>query len=609
MAQLNLSLPSFQGLDLSDEKQLRKLTSYLYRLDEQLRYVLNNLGEENLSDSLRAIINAQTDATVLDEMTGQVQRLSTQIVQTAQAISLKADKETLDALGETLGSSIAALEVTAEQIRTEVSDTASGLQSQINQQAGQISLRVTKTEYEEGLDGKLDADAPSVGVVTSGVVITEDQVKITSPETVIAVPSEDGEAMAAQFDADGLTARKITCPNVAPMYDGPANIMVNPAYTSAELNAAPGARYRSLKDALAALSGRYVSYSVNVTLAAGAVDYGDATLHGCVAPYGIGIWGQSASNRSAVNGKVTITQCVGPIDFGYIDVNSAANTDGIFIDGSAMVVHVGNCNFSGSGGSAVSTNAGANVQVYNTSMRGYSYSIYAYMMSTVYSSGNSGNCDIAADCSIVYGSGYQPSSTSTLAPAEIRGGMFRNGGCSVNQGSGSSSSVTLTTATYPATSTGSYKGSGSKYRNEVGQGWWSGIGRIRGCMWFDNSTIRSALSGRTIRSATLRLAMRSGVGRGASVTVELCGTAASSGASSAAVTKSYGVIGTTSPGEVTTITIPNEAITDLRSGTINGLMLYSSDTGAYKDRDYSKNYAIFDGASDGTPPMLTVVYS
>ena len=30
MAQLNLNLPSFSGIDLSDEKQLRKLTSYLY---------------------------------------------------------------------------------------------------------------------------------------------------------------------------------------------------------------------------------------------------------------------------------------------------------------------------------------------------------------------------------------------------------------------------------------------------------------------------------------------------------------------------------------------------------------------------------------------------
>lgn len=576
MAQLNLSLPSFQGLDLSDEKQLRKLTSYLYRLDEQLRYVLNNLGEENLSDSLRAIINAQTDATVLDELTGQLQRLSTQIVQTAEAIALKASKEELDALGETLSESVAEFELTAEE----------------------ISLSVAS---------KLDKTAPSVGVETnSGITINADGVFVEGQ--TIDLRTSDGDEY-VNINEVGVSASSVSAPNVTPRYDGPASLAVNPLYTSAEMEAAPGARYRSLKDALAALSDKYVPYPVNVTLVAGATEYGDALLHGCVAPYGIGIWGQSASNRSAVNGKVTITQCVGPIDFGYIDVNSAANTDGIFIDGSAMVVHVGNCNFSGSGGSAVSTNAGANVQVYNTSMRGYSYSIYAYMMSTVYSSGNSGNCDIAADCSIVYGSGYQPSSTSTLAPAEIRGGMFRNGGCSVNQGSGSSSSVTLTTATYPATSTGSYKGSGSKYRNEVGQGWWSGIGRIRGCMWFDNSTIRSALSGRTIRSATLRLAMRSGVGRGASVTVELCGTIASSGASSAAVTKSYGVIGTTSPGEVTTITIPNEAITDLRSGTINGLMLYSSDTGAYKDRDYSKNYAIFDGASDGTPPMLTVVYS
>ena len=129
-------------------------------------------------------------------------------------------------------------------------------------------------------------------------------------------------------------------------------------------------------------------------------------------------------------------------------------------------------------------------------------------------------------------------------------------------------------------------------------------------MWFDNTAIRSALNGKTIRSATLRLSMRSGVGRGTNVTVELSGTAANSGASGAAVTRSYGVIGTTSPGEVTTITIPNAAISDLVSGAINGFMLYSSDTGAYKEYSYSKNYAIFDGCedSDSVKPMLTVVY-
>ena len=127
-------------------------------------------------------------------------------------------------------------------------------------------------------------------------------------------------------------------------------------------------------------------------------------------------------------------------------------------------------------------------------------------------------------------------------------------------------------------------------------------------MWFDNNNIRSAMRGRTVLSAAIRLAMRSNVGRGTSVTVELSGTYSNSGASSAAVTKSYGVLGTASPGETVSFALPLAAVTDLVNGTINGLMLYSSDTGAYKERDYSKNYAKFDGAADATPPQLTVIY-
>ena len=530
-------------------------------------------------------------------------------------IDSKASSETVDELGNQIGEVSSSLTQTAEQIRTEVSNTASGLQSQINQQAGQITLSVQTANSAAGAaanaqataNNKLDAGAPSKGVNTgSGITINTNGVYVEGKE--IDLRTSDGDEYVHISDA-GVSASSISAPNVAPRYDGPDSLTVNPLYTSAEMEAAPGERFRSLKDALMALSGRYVPYGVNVTLAAGAVDYGDAALHGCVAPFGIGIWGQSASNRSTVNGKVTIKQCVGPIDFGYIDVNSAANTDGIVIDGSGMVVHVGNCNFSGSGGSAVSTTNAANVQVYSTSMRGYTYAIYAYLMSTVYSNGNKGNCDVAADNSIVYGSGYQPSSTATLAPAEIRGGMFRDGGCSVDQGSGGGSTVpVLTTATYTATSTGSYKGSGSEYRNDVAQGWYDGIGRIRGCMWFDNTTIRNAMSGRTVLSATLQLAMRSNVGRGTSVTVELSGTYSNSGASSAAVTKNYGVLGTANPGETASFALPVAAVTDLVNGTINGLMLYSSDTGAYKERDYSKNYAVFDGAADSAPPVLTVIY-
>lgn len=559
--------------NLTEPQQMRELNRQLSWIWDQL---LGGLTLKSLNSGTRAVIDS------------------------------KASSETVDELGNQIGEVSSSLTQTAEQIRSEVSDAASGLQSQIDQQAGEISLRVTGDQLAAGLDGKLDAGAPSVGVETgSGIVINQNGVYVEGKE--IDLRTSDGDEYVHISDA-GVSASSITAPNVAPRYDGSDSLTVNPLYTSAEMEAAPGARFRSLKDALMALSGRYVPYNVNVTLVAGAVDYGDAALHGCVAPYGIGVWGQSASNRSAVNGKVTIKQCVGQIDFAYIDVNSAANSDGIFIDGSGMVVHVGNCNFSGSGGSAVSTTNAANVQVYSTSMRGYTYAIYAFLMSTVYSNGNKGNCDIAADNSIVYGSGYQPSSTTTLAPAEIRGGMFRDGGCAVDQGSGGAAIPTLTTVSYPATATGSYKGSGSEYRNDVAQGWYDGIGRIRGCMWFDNTTIRNAMSGRTVLSATLQLAMRSNVGRGTSVTVELSGTYSNSGASSAAVTMSYGVLGTANPGDTASFALPVAAVTDLVNGTINGLMLYSSDTGAYKERKYSKNYAVFDGAADSAPPVLTVIY-
>lgn len=548
-----------------DEPNMKVLNDTLKVLWDKL---LGNVDYKDFSSGAKKIIDSKASQTAVDEVTGKVTTLSTEVAQTQEEILLRATKEELDAV-----------------------------EAELSVQAEEISLSVA---------GKLDKTAPSVGVETgSGIVINQNGVYVEGKE--IDLRTSDGDEYVHISDA-GVSASIITAANVTPRYDGSDSLTVNPLYTSAEMEAAPGARFRSLKDALMALSGRYVPYNVNVTLVAGAVDYGDAALHGCVAPYGIGVWGQSASNRSAVNGKVTIKQCVGQIDFAYIDVNSAANSDGIFIDGSGMVVHVGNCNFSGSGGSAVSTTNAANVQVYSTSMRGYTYAIYAFLMSTVYSNGNKGNCDIAADNSIVYGSGYQPSSTTTLAPAEIRGGMFRDGGCAVDQGSGGAAIPTLTTVSYPATATGSYKGSGSEYRNDVAQGWYDGIGRIRGCMWFDNTTIRNAMSGRTVLSATLQLAMRSNVGRGTSVTVELSGTYSNSGASSAAVTMSYGVLGTANPGDTVSFALPVAAVTDLVNGTINGLMLYSSDTGAYKERKYSKNYAVFDGAADSAPPVLTVIY-
>ena len=73
----------------------------------------------------------------------------------------------------------------------------------------------------------------------------------------------------------------------------------------------------------------------------------------------------------------------------------------------------------------------------------------------------------------------------------------------------------------------------------------------------------------------------------------------------------YGTIGSTNPGEVNTITIPNRVAEDLAAGVICALVLRSDDTEKYNGRAYSKNYARFDGLTSGTEdtvPMLTVVY-
>lgn len=592
--------------------------------------------------------------TTVDEVSGQVTENAAWIEANADKVASQITREEFDELGGKVTSNTSLIEQTAEAIRSEVSSATGGLQTQITQQAeeidlkasqsavdtltgrvttaeatietqaDQIALRVTTTDFDTAMKDKLDADAPSVGVVTSGVTITSDQVKITSPETVIAIPGPDGETMAAQFDEDGLTAVKITCPNVAPMYDGPNELYVYPslAGTTYLENGLykPGDAFVSLKDALASLSYKTVPYAVTIYLGNGMTEYGNATLAGCISAHGITIRTASTSTSSyaTLHGKLEVCYSLGVFYVQYMRINPPAGngSHAIHAYGNGVLVSAKNCIIRGTGSSSGSygmcADDGTKIFAVDNEIYNCECSLVSRWMGEVCSWNNKGNCVPYIENATARFFGTAPSQDSSFWYYLYGAIDVHQSGVTVDQGTTSgTASPTLTTGTYLATSTASYKGSGSSYRTEVGQGWWDGIGRIRGCMWFDNTTIRSNLSGRTIRSATLRLSMRSGVGRGASVTVELSGTVANSGASSAAVTKSYGAIGTTSPGEVTTITIPNDVITDLKNGTINGLMLYSSDTGAYKERSYSKNYAIFDGydADDSLKPQLTIVYS
>ena len=174
------------------------------------------------------------------------------------------------------------------------------------------------------------------------------------------------------------------------------------------------------------------------------------------------------------------------------------------------------------------------------------------------------------------------------------------------------------TTTYAMTNADSYAQGNVdswNYNNDddVRQGYTGQAGRIYGCIWFDNDTIQNGLSGKTINQASLRLTAQKYVGRGVAVSVHLHGTSTEYASRNGAPTlvTDYGIIGTAEPGVTTTLSIPTTVIDDLVAGTIKGLTLFSDDTANYNDRNYSENYAKFDGATSGdanTRPLLTVIY-
>jgi hypothetical protein len=129
-------------------------------------------------------------------------------------------------------------------------------------------------------------------------------------------------------------------------------------------------------------------------------------------------------------------------------------------------------------------------------------------------------------------------------------------------------------------------------------------------MWFDLSAIR----GRTVNQAVLRLHRMGGYGGSRAVEVHLYGTATAYDGRSGApeTTVDYGVIGSAGPNETAMLTIPTQAAADLASGTVKGLMVYTGENETYEGGLVSRNYARFAGETSGNEtrpkPMLSVTY-
>ena len=145
MAQFDLALPKFGAGDLDDEKQRRKIMNYLVKLDEQLRFVLNNLDTENFTETFQQVIvsgggggNGESSES-LKALEEEINRLSTKVTQTANEIALKASAEELNELGDLVKSLNAEFKVLADE----------------------ISLKVSREEYNS-LKGTVDRHSTSI---------------------------------------------------------------------------------------------------------------------------------------------------------------------------------------------------------------------------------------------------------------------------------------------------------------------------------------------------------------------------------------------------------------------------------------------------------------
>ena len=121
-------------------------------------------------------------------------------------------------------------------------------------------------------------------------------------------------------------------------------------------------------------------------------------------------------------------------------------------------------------------------------------------------------------------------------------------------------------------------------------------------MWFG----ASALSGKTIKSATLTIKRIAGAGKSSAVNVTLY-TSPVTGKSGKPTTGavSLGTLGKAANGESVIVTLPTSAIGVIAAG--GALMLDPGDTVNASGKRYSSNYARFEG-TDASAPVLTVTY-
>ena len=222
MANLSqLQMPSIDTGQLSG-KDGKKIKSYLFQIQEMLRYALNDIDEDNLSEELRSKIESgglsSEISQALDAITLRVTGLDD-----AQA-ELKLTAEGLTSQVEAQGGRISTLEQTATSITARV-ETAEGDITTLEQTATSLTGRIesaegdinTLTATATGLEGRIESAEGSITTLSAtadglSTRVESAEGNITSLTQTAEgfgtrIETAEGDISSLQQTASGLTSR------------------------------------------------------------------------------------------------------------------------------------------------------------------------------------------------------------------------------------------------------------------------------------------------------------------------------------------------------------------------------------------------------------------
>ena len=455
-------------------------------------------------------------------------------------------------------------------------------------------------------------------VKSSGIYIGPNNVAITTENFLLQLlDPTNNENVLMEMSANGnvgfkqLYADEVISDSVAAAYGGPLYLYVNTSYSGTS-----DTYFRSLGDAVKAVNNRFLRSNVVIYLPNGTGEIYEPAgtqIQGITGPGKLTIYGYA---NSRLNSYISVKGCSAHICFQNLSLReirtlNGSNRNPYLID-LQMNHHVelNSCTLDANNVTYDSIYCRTtHVYLYNCGLYNALQGLEVYM-GWAYVQSCKGSCSWA----MVSYAGYIICSGTVPSGSRSKGnnGQIFDTGVTTDYGTAIPVVTPDNTALMYATTTKSYRGGWRSDTQDVVQGVYSASGYKSslswnyGCMWF--STLRTILSGTTIKSATLTLNRKTGSGSGSAKTLYLCAITNTSASGTPSIAVNYGAIGSIGRGETATFAIPVAAVQGLASGAYGGLCLYESPYN-FGSSTYSKCYMRMSGSDTSQQPYLRVVYN